>query len=267
MKTFEAVNLFVPLGFIYGCVSEWKVLRQLDGLAVQVNVNFEERVNFLRCVEKLKETATKLNLATTIGIIERGFDNALHDLAPRHPLGTKQLQRLIAFGDKVIEVFVTEVEGHFFIGLSPEYVKVISPEYKAFGEKVDKLFPAAGPEISDAARCRSFGMWTAAVMHLMRATEISLNGLATHVGVDVDQNWNTALNQIEMKLKERNRSNFGIDEEQWASEASAHLRAIKNAWRNHAQHGKARYDEEDATSIWNNVQSLMQTLAKKLRSA
>ena len=101
-------------------------------------------------------------------------------------------------------------------------------------------------------------------MHLMRATEEPLRALAEWAGVDVGQNWNNALNQIDSRLKERTKTAHGADEEQWASEASAHLRAIKNAWRNHAAHGLARYDEQDAVAIWSNVQSLMQTLAKKL---
>jgi flagellin-specific chaperone FliS len=264
MYQFEASTLLAPISYISGCISEWKVLRQLDGIAANVGVNFDKRVNFLKCVERLKLTATTLSMSTSVGVIERGFDDAVNDLAARRPLGLNQLQRLIAFGEKVVEIFVTEAEVRAFIVLDPKHSSYLEGQTATFGEKVTEVFGEAVQEISDAGRCRSFGMWTASVKHLMRAAETPLTSLATYLDVDVGQNWNTALNQIDAKLKERNKSNFNAEEEQWASEASAHLRAMKNAWRNHAQHGKARYNEEEAVSIWNNVQSFMQTLAQRL---
>ena len=101
-------------------------------------------------------------------------------------------------------------------------------------------------------------------MHLMRALEPALEALATSLGIEAGQNWNTALNQIDAELRKIGRSSHGPSEEQWASEAVLQLRAIKNAWRNHAMHGAGRYGEEDAVRIFDSVKYLMQTLAARL---
>lgn len=133
-----------------------------------------------------------------------------------------------------------------------------------FGEAVDDAFPSAAQEIGDAAKCRALGQWTACVLHLMRALEPALNALAGYVAVQPDQNWNTALNQIDAKLRAITKANDGAEAEQWASEASAHFRTVKNAWRNHAAHGRARYNEDEAVAIFDNVRFLMTTLAGRL---
>jgi len=56
----------------------------------------------------------------------------------------------------------------------------------------------------------------------------------------------------------------GPGEEQWAAHAASHFRAIKNAWRNRAMHGRDFYDQERATEIYEAVRALMRHLAGKL---
>lgn len=184
--------------------------------------------------------------------------------AKGYELDLFQIGQLAGSLEYQIRAFRDEIDARALFVMNPIHVSFYAPTTPLFGEAVDDAFPAAAQEIADAGKCRAAGLWTASVMHLMRAIEEPLNSLAQRFGVDTGQNWNTALTQIEAELRARNKSQHGENEEQWASEASAHLRAVKNAWRNYAQHGRARYNEEEAVSIWNNVQSLMQTLAKKL---
>jgi len=252
------------MSYIAGAASEWRMLQQLEGRIFPKSLAAETKHHFLLCVSGLKETATLLRMATTASVIDGGFNRALGILALDRPLQAMELQSLIVFADKVVTVFQAEAETRAFLSLEPGHAQYMAPDYPLFGEEVNDAFPLAAMEIADAGRCRAAGLWTACVMHLMRAVEEPLNALATFVGVPVNQNWNTALNQIDSKLRERSKSTHGQEEEQWASEASAHLRAIKNAWRNYAQHGRTRYNEAEAVAIWSNVQYLMQTLAKKL---
>jgi hypothetical protein len=154
-----------------------------------------------------------------------------------------------------------DLESELFVMISHSNKRYYEQTEPLFGEAVNVAFPTASLEIADAGKCRAFGRWTACVMHLMRALETPMNALAKRYDVKPGQNWNTALNEIDAALKSVTKSTVGPDAEQWASEASAHLRLIKNAWRNHAQHGNARYDEEQAVAIWGNVDSFMRTLA------
>lgn len=264
MITLDPRRFLAPMSYIGGAVSEWKMLQQLEGHVVPQALSMDMKVGFLRSVELLKEAATALAMPTTLALVDAEFKDLVEHLAPDRPYSARELQRLILFGDKVVSVFIAEAEARSFVALAHGHAGYLSPEVPLFGDAVDDAFPASGQEIADAGKCRAAGLWTASVMHLMRAVEEPLNSLAQSLGVDAGQNWNTALNQIDAALRARNKSQHGANEEQWASEASAHLRAIKNAWRNYAQHGRARYNEEEAVSIWNNVQSLMQTLAKKL---
>lgn len=252
------------MSYIGAAVAEWKMLLQLDGHVIRPAMTMNDKTAFLRSVQLLKDVATSLSMPTTVSVIDTDYDHILERLVPNRPFSSQELQHLVMFGEKILSVVVAEAGERTFIALAHAHSSFLSPTAPLFGEAVENAFPLAGQEIADAGKCRAAGLWTASVMHLMRAIEEPLGLLAQRLGVETTQNWNSALNQIEAELRARKRSQHGADEEQWAAEATAHLRAIKNAWRNYAQHGRARYNEEDAISIWNNVQSLMQTLAKKL---
>jgi len=133
-----------------------------------------------------------------------------------------------------------------------------------FGEAVDDAFPSSADDIAEAGRCMAVERWTAAVMHLMRALEPPLDLLAAHAQVSPGANWNKSLNEIEAKLRGVGKREHGRDEERWAAETASHFRAFKNAWRNHAMHGRTFYDQERATEIFEAVRALMRHLATKL---
>ena len=160
--------------------------------------------------------------------------------------------------------FLVQMQSRLVFSIDNAHSKFLTSDAPPFGELVDDAFPSAAQEIADAANCLALGMWTACVLHLMRALEPALTALAKSVDVEPEQNWNKALNQIDAKLREVSRSRDGAEAEQWASETSAHFRTIKNAWRNYAVHGRARYNEGEAVAIFNNVSFLMQTLAGRL---
>lgn len=267
MIILDTEKMFKPVSYVAAAISEWRLLQQLEGRVVPQTLSLEVRAGFLKSIDYLKENADRLGLSTTHNIIETGFQDALDQLTPNRPLTAHELQRVILFGDKALSVFSEELRSRALVSLAPGQAHFLTSQKPFFGENVEEIFLNASQEIRDAGKCRSCGLWTASVMHLMRALEDAIGVLAESLRVEVGQNWNAALNQIDSELRKRRKSEFGPEEEQWASETSAHLRAIKNAWRNHAQHGRARYNEEEAVAIWNNVESLMRTLAKKLQSA
>jgi hypothetical protein len=264
MKKLDTNTLLKPMSFIGGAISEWRLLQQLEGHITPSMLPMDTRVGFLKSIEFLKDAATNLSMHTSIGVIGMGWEDALEQLAVNRPLSAHELQRLVSYGEQVTTTFIAESGSIALIALNAGHSACFDPPTPLFGEEVDDAFPSAAVEISDAGKCRAAGLWTACVMHLMRALEPALTALARSMDVVPDQNWNSALNQIEGKLREIRKSNGGAEGEQWASEAVLQLRAVKNAWRNHAMHARVRYNEEEAIRIFDSVKYLMQVLAARL---
>ncbi|APL95563.1 hypothetical protein AI27_03030 [Sphingomonas sp. BHC-A] len=264
MKRIEANKLLKPMSYIGGAISEWRLLQQLEGHIAPAAIPFETRVGFMKSVELLKEAASDLSMRTSLGVIEAEWDDAFAQIAVNRPLSAHELQRLANYGERVSTVFATEACSLALMTLAPGHAAYAAPERPLFGEQVEEAFPTASAEIADAGRCRAAGLWTACVTHLMRALEPALGALAAWVGVTPKANWNATLNQIEARLREIHKGVDGDEAERWASEAALQLRAVKNAWRNHAMHGRTRYEEDDAVRVFDSTKYLMQTLAGRL---
>jgi len=263
MRKLDTNKLLKPMSFVGGAISEWRLVQQLEGHMVPQVISMDTRVGFLKSIEMLKEAGQELSMHTSVNVITMGWDNAFELMAVNRPLSAHELQRLVSFGEQVTTAFVAEAGSISLIGLKAGHAQFHEPAAPLFGEKVDDAFPSAAQEIADAGSCRAAGLWTACVMHLMRGLEPALSALAGSMGITPDQNWNSALNQIEAKLRDIRKSSSGEEAEQWASEAVLQLRAVKNAWRNHAMHGRVRYSEDEAVRIFDSVKYLMQTLASR----
>jgi hypothetical protein len=136
-----------------------------------------------------------------------------------------------------------------------------------FGELVATKFSKAVTDIQEAAKCYATGRSTACVFHLMRVMESAVQHLGQKLKINlVDQkNWHNILDEVDKAIKglpaqsateksERNRY----------EESSAHLRMVKDAWRNDVMHPKETYSEEEAERIFRNVKDFMVHLATKL---
>lgn len=138
-----------------------------------------------------------------------------------------------------------------------------------FGEAVDKKFPAAQYDISEAGRCLALRRSTACVVHLMRALEVALSSLVNALDINPkSDNWYNILDQINKEITSRNKHTHGQkwkdEDEPFFAEAATHLRMVKNAWRNHAAHGKAKYTDEEADEIYRSVRAFMRHLSERL---
>ncbi len=264
MKRIDVNKLLKPMSYIGAAISEWRLLQQLEGHIAPASIPFETRVGFMKSVELLKEAASDLSMRTSLGVIEAEWDDAFAQIAVNRPLLAHELQRLANYGERVSTVFATEACSLALMTLAPGHAAYAAPERPLFGDQVEEAFPTASAEIADAGRCRAAGLWTACVTHLMRALEPGLGSLAAWAGVTPEANWNATLNQIEARLREIRKGVDGDEAERWASEAALQLRAVKNAWRNHAMHGRTRYGEDDAVRVFNSTKYLMQTLAERL---
>lgn len=174
----------------------------------------------------------------------------------------KSISNAITFLMKTLN---SELQSRFIFIMNPSEIAYFNPSFPLFGQAVEDSFPSASEEIAEAGRCRASRRWTGCVIHLMRALEPALLALQKDVGVEVPkEQWQQIIDQIESKIRTINKKSHSSEDEQWYAEAATQFYFIKNAWRNYAAHGKDRYNEERAISIWNSTMSLMQQLATRL---
>ena len=234
-----------------------------EGCQIAV-LGIERLVEISECARRLNSISAALGMPASVGSSQRLQESAVAVAPYADQLTTAHLAPLTQEMRILVSALHDELQARLLFVIEHGEAAYYSDDTPLFGSVVDDAFPSAAQEISDAGNCRALGRWTACVIHLMRALEPALNALAAHLGVPTNQNWNKTLNEVDSRLREINGSSGGPEAEQWASEASAHLRVVKNAWRNHAAHGRARYDKEQAIAIYDNVRPLMRTLAIRL---
>ena len=160
-----------------------------------------------------------------------------------------------------------ELEGKAIYYIS-DHVDLLS-DAPPFGGKVERAFPSARYDISEAGRCLALRRSTACVLHLMRALEVALASLTAALGQSMTaSNWNTILRVLETEIRSHDKKALGekwsAEDEQFFAEAATHFLLIKNAWRNHAVHGRDIYTEDRAEEIYDSVRSFMHHLSERL---
>jgi hypothetical protein len=140
-----------------------------------------------------------------------------------------------------------------------------------FGSDVSKHFPSASIDIDEAGKCLATGRNTACVFHLMRIMECGLRVLGKSLNdpnLDPKKNptWDRILQRCdkELQVPYNQRTQDWQTHQQFFAEATANLRAVKDAWRNPALHIERFYDEEKALDIWRAVKAFMRHLATVL---
>lgn len=145
-----------------------------------------------------------------------------------------------------------------------EYYENATP----FGEIVSNSFPTAVFDIEEASKCFATARYTACVMHLMRCLEVALKavGIGLSVANLLNPNWQTIINQANSAITAK-KTALGASwkmEEDFYTNAVAHLFAVKNAWRNPTMHVEKKYTEEEAKEIFDAVKGFMRSLAEHL---
>jgi hypothetical protein len=188
---------------------------------------------------------------------------------------TKELRRRILedLEDRVLFILDRDkAEGYFIpsVGNGDRVKLVPKPLSQLFGEDVCKNFPSAMSDLREAVICLAMSRSTATVLHLMRALEVGLSALAKYFSVPSDNpNWQNLIERIEKSIREigndaQRRPTDWKEQQMFFSNAATHFMFIKDAWRNHAAHGRVKYTEEEAAGIFGNVRGFMQKIATRL---
>jgi hypothetical protein len=140
-----------------------------------------------------------------------------------------------------------------------------------FGEEVGKAFPSAAGDIEEAAKCIALDRGTAGVFHLMRVIELGLRTLGKSLNdstLDPKTNptWERILHKCDTQLglEYKKRCDEWRKDGAFYSEATANLRAVKDAWRNPTLHIERSYDPERALEVFQAVKGFMRHLAGRL---
>ncbi len=279
MDRFAIVSLWdmlkIASDHFVGCTSNITLLA--DKLELEIKqcgrsylILEDEPVSILiQSTRALADIEAQLVMPATRGALERiaGIQARIVRLAPnQNRIMAGDVRALYNFSGQLVSAFCDELRLRAVYALSSSHADFYAPSKPLFGEAVEAAFPSSSPEIAEAGKCRALGRWTAMVMHLMRALEPAILALQTEVGVTTPkEQWHQILVQIEAAMKAVNKRTHGAEDEQWFSEAAAHFRVIKNAWRNYAMHGRDLYDEERAVEIYDSVRAFMRHLSTRLK--
>jgi hypothetical protein len=146
-----------------------------------------------------------------------------------------------------------ELDSRVFVFIDP----LLVAQYQnpiPFGEAVAEAFPSSLSDSVEAAKCLAVDRATACVFHLMRVMEVGLKAVAKALGVPYISEWGRCIGEME---KVQPKSAFFTD-------AVAHLRTVKNAWRNPTMHIERQYSDREAETIFRAVEAFMLHLATKL---
>jgi hypothetical protein len=169
---------------------------------------------------------------------------------------------------KVLQGRITDETGLALFMVIPKNKIEFFEKPNLFGQQVADNFPSATLDIEEAGKCYAAGRNTATVMHLMRVMEVGLRLTATALGLPdpTHANWQSIIDKInrEINQKAATKDPAWLKVEPFYSQVSAHLFAVKTAWRNPVMHIHSTYDEERALDIFNAVKGFMRHLATEL---
>jgi hypothetical protein len=204
------------------------------------------------------ETLSKqLGLVATVAQIER---------TRRMVSGDEGGFDLDSFGRALMEVnvrLIDELEARKIYTIESDRAQYL--ESSQFPGVVCDRFPDAAFDMDEAARCFAFERPTACVYHLMRVSEYGLQGIGKKLGMkDERPNWEPIIAKIDSELKKpyKERQYEGMSE--FLAHASAHLNAVKIAWRNRVMHVDRKHTVEEAREIYQATIGLMRYIAENL---
>lgn len=136
-----------------------------------------------------------------------------------------------------------------------------------FGKTTADKFSKAIEDIQEAGKCFALSRYTATIFHLMRVMEYTVQYLGKRLNINLvhEKNWHNILDEVDKAIKSLpiKTSRQKAVRNKYA-QSSAHLRMVKDAWRNDVMHPKETYTEEEAERVFRNVKDFMVHLATKL---
>jgi len=126
-------------------------------------------------------------------------------------------------------------------------------------EDVVNAFPDTAFEVTESSKCYALNRHTATVFHIMRAVEIGILALLKSIGkTSPSMSWGSYIQMIEVHTKQ----NPAPVNKDVLVEVVAHLRSVKDAWRNGTMHVDKKFTSEEAWEIYNASKSILRSIIK-----
>jgi len=250
LKTY-AVN-FVRAGARFeSCTSGIWAVSHGDAPVVERNA-----VAFSDLLETVKEACGELGLKLTLEV--------LRDQARRPaPQTNEDVSRLAR---ELFVVYQAELRSTKLFYVANERSMAAEDDFARtkFGGEALERFHECAQDVDDAIGCYVVERDTACVMHLMRALEIALCGMAKAFGVPYErEQWHEIIKGIEDAVSKIGpESGEGWRErKEYFAQACVEFRYFKDAWRNHVMHSRTRYNGAEASRIMEHVADFMRSIA------
>jgi hypothetical protein len=151
-----------------------------------------------------------------------------------------------------------EMEENFFLHLEPSTVAYYEQKEPLFGKEVADKFPRLTEDIAEAGKSLAVARYTAAVFHLMRIMELTVQMFGKKLGVTLvgEKVWQVILDQINVAIKNMPAKTSAQKKKQADfAAAAAHLFNVKLAWRNPVMHPKKTYTADEAMEVFGHVKA------------
>lgn len=223
---------------------------------------------YLAGLAYITDTAEWLDLPTTLAAAKR-CRSAFGRLTGSGGLmiGKRLANEIVSNSHQLIVSLSDELAKHHTYIVAPREGELIDQGISHFGLDVVKELPAIRRDVSDAARCRAYELWTASVMHMMRVAEVGVAGLADHLGVTRGSSWGVTIANVLQALDKERTAKGDPGLKQWASEIASYLNFVKDGFRNPAMHPEMSFERDQAISIYDNTRAFMRMLIKRIAAA
>lgn len=215
----------------------------------------------------LLDTAKWLDLPAASAAANRSKANFDRLRSGNGTIDKKLANEIVTNSHQLYVSISAELEKHHAYIVAPQQGELIDNGIGHFGLDTVQKFPSIRRDVSDAARCRAYELWTASVMHMMRVSEIGVGALADNLGTPKGASWGATIASVQQALDNQRKIKGDPKLRQWASETASYLNFVKDAFRNPAMHPEMNFDQNTAISIYDNTRSFMRKLADVLESA
>jgi hypothetical protein len=169
-----------------------------------------------------------------------------------------------------------ELEGKVFVYI-PHGKTQFFEQDALFGPKINEHFPSAVSDLKAAGNCMAVDLNSAAVFHLMRATEVGLHALANDLGVTAIGKKNTPINFLcwgtIIEYIDSNMSNLvsaPTDEEKKKKTAFykgvlMRCDGIKEHWRNPISHSGKIVNDAELAVVRLHVEDFLSHLSTRIQ--
>lgn len=261
VRPFQLVSLLDMLNFhaqvFVIMMDNLRLIHDIAGTRTGQELTDKDKSLYLSSLIDALKFCNQIGLKLSSIYLQRYIDR--FDKEPSHESLSEEIQ-------VVIGRVQDELGAALFLHIPSERAKYFD-DTPQFGELVANKFPKIIADIQDAGRCFAAGLYTASVFHLMRVMEHSTQYLGKRLNISLvhEKNWHNILEEVDKAIKNLpiKTSRHKVIRNKYA-EASAHLRMVKDAWRNDVMHPKETYTEDESERVFRNVEDFMVHLATKL---